>query len=41
MKLFLTGMFGTWVVMFIDWIVKAIIFVYRYSIGRWMPFQAI
>lgn len=35
------GMFGTWVAMFIDWIVKAVIFVYRYISGRWMQFQAI
>jgi putative MATE family efflux protein len=35
------GMFGTWVAMFIDWIVKAIIFVYRYISGKWTKFQAI
>lgn len=35
------GMFGTWVAMFIDWIVKAIIFAYRYISGKWMEFQAI
>lgn len=35
------GMFGTWVAMFIDWIVKAIIFVYRYISGKWMEFHAI
>lgn len=35
------GMFGTWVAMFIDWIIKAIIFVYRYITGTWMRFQAI
>lgn len=35
------GMFGTWVAMFIDWIVKAIIFVRRYISGRWTEFRAI
>lgn len=35
------GMFGTWVAMFIDWIVKAIIFVYRYISGKWTNFQSI
>jgi putative MATE family efflux protein len=35
------GMFGTWVAMFIDWIVKAIIFIYRYISGKWTEFHAI
>ena len=35
------GMFGTWVAMFIDWIVKAIIFGSRYISGKWMQFHAI
>lgn len=35
------GMFGTWVAMFIDWIIKAIIFIYRYASGKWMEFHAI
>lgn len=35
------GMFGTWVAMFIDWIVKAIIFIYRYISGKWTKFHAI
>jgi putative MATE family efflux protein len=35
------GMFGTWVAMFIDWIVKAIIFVYRYINGKWTMFHVI
>lgn len=34
------GMFGTWLAMFIDWIVKAIIFIYRYFSGKWTMFQA-
>jgi len=35
------GMFGTWVAMFIDWVVKAIIFTYRYISGNWTRFRAI
>ncbi|GMA97277.1 MATE family efflux transporter [Pelosinus sp. IPA-1] len=35
------GMFGTWVAMFIDWIVKSIIFVHRYISERWTQFHAI
>lgn len=35
------GMFGTWVAMFIDWIVKALIFIYRYISGKWTQFHAI
>ena len=35
------GMFGTWVAMFIDWIVKAVIFVYRYFNGRWTAYHTI
>lgn len=35
------GMFGTWLAMFIDWIVKSIIFTYRYISGRWTKFHAI
>lgn len=35
------GMFGTWVAMFLDWIVKAIIFIYRYINGKWTTFHAI
>lgn len=35
------GMFGTWVAMFVDWFVKAIIFVWRYSSGKWTAFSAI
>jgi Na+-driven multidrug efflux pump len=35
------GMFGTWVAMFIDCIVKAIIFVYRYINGKWTMFHGI
>jgi len=35
------GMFGTWVAMFIDWIVKAMIFVQRYISEKWTKLQAI
>lgn len=35
------GMFGTWVAMFIDWFVKAVIFVYWYISGKWTRLQAI
>jgi len=35
------GMFGTWIAMFIDWIVKSIIFVYRYTNEKWTKFQVI
>lgn len=38
---FKMGMFGTWVAMFIDWIVKAVIFAYRYFNGRWTTYHAI
>jgi putative MATE family efflux protein len=35
------GMFGTWVAMFIDWIVKASIYAGRYMSGKWTRFHAI
>lgn len=35
------GMFGTWVAMFCDWIVKAIIFVWRYLSDKWTMYHAI
>ncbi|MEJ6466841.1 MATE family efflux transporter [Fusobacterium ulcerans] len=35
------GMLGTWTAMFVDWIVKAIIFVWRYLSGRWTKFHAV
>ena len=38
---FKMGMFGTWVAMFIDWIIKAVIFAYRYFNGRWTTYHAI
>ena len=33
------GMFGTWVAMFIDWIVKAAIFINRYLNEKWAKFS--
>lgn len=35
------GMFGTWLAMFIDWFVKAVIFAWRYMSGKWTTFSAI
>ncbi len=35
------GMFGTWVAMYIDWIVKSILFVRRYLSQKWLEFSAI
>lgn len=35
------GMFGTWVAMFVDWFIKAIIFAWRYLSEKWMEFNAI
>ena len=35
------GMLGTWAAMFVDWVVKAIIFVWRYLSGRWTKFHAV
>lgn len=40
-KVFGFGMIGTWFAMFIDWIVKSIIFVIRYIKGKWMTFKTI
>ncbi|MFD1178383.1 MATE family efflux transporter [Paenibacillus puldeungensis] len=33
--------FGTWVAMFIDWIARAVFFIYRYFSKKWMQFRAI
>jgi putative MATE family efflux protein len=35
------GMIGTWVAMFVDWIVKAMVFVWRYVSGKWTNYQVI
>ena len=35
------GVLGTWLAMFLDWIVKAALFIPRYVRGRWTTFRAI
>ena len=35
------GVFGTWIAMFIDWYVRAAIYIYRYFSGKWMEYRAI
>ena len=35
------GVFGTWVAMFVDWIVKAILFAWRYMNTKWTLYRAI
>lgn len=35
------GMLGTWVAMFVDWIVKSIIYEWHYKKDKWTRFQAI
>lgn len=35
------GMFGTWIAMFIDWLIKAMIFSVRYLRGTWTRYKAI
>jgi putative efflux protein, MATE family len=35
------GMFGTWIAMFVDWGVKALVFVIRYVRGNWTEYQTI
>ncbi len=40
-KFFNMGMFGTWLAMFIDWIVKSVLFVHRYINEKWTRFRAI
>lgn len=39
--IFNTGMMGTWYAMFLDWIVKAIIYTYHYIKGKWMNYQVV
>lgn len=39
--LFGFGVLGTWLAMFLDWIIKAALFVYRYFNGKWTKFRAI
>lgn len=35
------GVIGTWLAMFVDWIAKGLIFVWRYLSGKWMDFKSI
>jgi putative MATE family efflux protein len=35
------GMFGTWIAMFVDWLIKAIIFSVRYLRGTWTHYKVI
>ena len=35
------GVFGTWIAMFIDWYVRAGIYVYRYFSGKWTEYRAV
>ena len=35
------GVFGVWVAMTLDWLVRAIFFVWRYFSGRWQNKQVL
>ncbi|MBQ3472717.1 MAG: MATE family efflux transporter [Methanobrevibacter sp.] len=35
------GVFGTWIAMFIDWYVRAGLYIYRYFSGKWMEYRAV
>ncbi|MFU0831394.1 MAG: MATE family efflux transporter [Oscillospiraceae bacterium] len=35
------GLLGTWFAMFIDWVVRAIVFVIRFASGKWKQFSVI
>ena len=35
------GMLGTWFAMFVDWIIKAIVFSVRYKKGLWKKYSII
>ena len=35
------GVFGTWIAMFIDWYVRAAIYIYRYFSGKWMEYRVV
>lgn len=35
------GVFGTWIAMFIDWYVRAAIYIYRYFSGKWTEYRAV
>ena len=38
---FRMGVFGTWVAMYCDWLVRAVFFVIRYRRGKWMDYRVI
>lgn len=40
-SIFHMGLLGTWFAMFLDWIVRAVVFAIRYVNGRWTRYQAI
>ena len=35
------GVFGTWIAMFIDWYVRAVIYIYRYFSNKWMEYRVV
>ena len=35
------GVFGTWIAMFVDWYVRAGIYVYRYFSNKWMEYRVV
>lgn len=35
------GVFGTWIAMFIDWYVRAGIYIYRYFSNKWMEYRVV
>lgn len=35
------GMFGAWLAMFVDWLIKSVLFAWRYLSGRWTKFEVI
>ena len=35
------GVFGTWIAMFLDWIVRSSIYVYRYFSGKWTEYRVV
>ena len=35
------GVFGTWIAMFIDWYVRAGLYIYRYFSGKWTEYRAV
>ena len=35
------GVFGTWIAMFIDWYVRAALYVYRYFSNKWTEYRAV